>query len=134
MSMIKLPQRGAALWVAMLAATASFLFFAPAPALAHSFLVDATPSSKDHLDALPKTIKLKFGAGVEPAYSTLSLEAADGKVLAKGAVGKPETPRELTLDAPADLAPGRYVVRYRVLSQDGHIVEGNYEFFLDEKK
>jgi len=134
MSMRKLPQRGAALWVAMLAATASFFLFAPAPALAHSFLVDATPSSKDHLDALPKTIKLKFGAGVEPAYSTLSLEAADGKVLAKGAVGKPETPRELTLDAPADLAPGRYVVRYRVLSQDGHIVEGNYEFFLDEKK
>ena len=76
------------------------------------FLVDANPSSKDHIDALPKTIKLKFGAGVEPAYSTLSIETADGKVLAKGAVGKPETPRELTLDAPADLAPGRYVVRF----------------------
>ena len=49
-------------------------------------------------------------------------------------MGKPETPRELTLDAPADLAPGPYVVKYRVLSQDGHIVEGNYEFFLDAKK
>ena len=71
---------------------------------------------------------------MEPAYSTLSLESGDGKVLTKGAVGKPETPRELTLDAPADLAPGRYVVKYRVLSQDGHIVEGNYEFFLDAKK
>ncbi len=118
----------------MLTAMASLLLFAAAPALAHSFLVDATPSSKDHVDALPKTIKLKFGAGVEPAYSTLSIETSDGKVLAKGAVGKPETPRELTLDAPTDLAPGRYVVRYRVLSQDGHIVEGNYEFFLDEKK
>jgi methionine-rich copper-binding protein CopC len=134
MSMSKLAQRGAARRVGMMAAVASLLLFAAAPALAHSFLVDATPSSKDHLDVLPKTIKLKFGAGVEPAYSTLSIETADGKVLAKGAVGKPETPRELTLDAPADLAPGRYVVRYRVLSQDGHIVEGNYEFFLDEKK
>ena len=134
MSMSKLAQRGAARRVGMMAAVASLLLFAAAPALAHSFLVDATPSSKDHLDALPKTIKLKFGAGVEPAYSTLSLETGDGKVLAKGAVGKPEAPRELTLDAPADLAPGRYVVKYRVLSQDGHIVEGNYEFFLDEKK
>ena len=134
MSMRKLAQGGAAWRVGMMTAAASFFLFAAAPAMAHSFLVDATPSSKDHLDALPKTIKLKFGAGVEPAYSTLSIETADGKVLAKGAVGKPETPRELTLDAPADLAPGRYVVRYRVLSQDGHIVEGNYEFFLDEKK
>jgi copper resistance protein C len=134
MSMSKLAQNGAVRRVGMITAAASFLLLAAAPALAHSFLVDATPSSKDHLDALPKTIKLKFGAGVEPAYSSLSLESGDGKVLAKGAVGKPETPRELTLDAPADLAPGRYVVRYRVLSQDGHIVEGNYEFFLDEKK
>ena len=134
MSMIKLARRGSTWRVAALATTATFLVFAAAPALAHSFLIDANPSSKDHVDAMPKTIKLKFGAGVEPAYSTLSIEAPDGKMLAKGAVGKPETPRELTLDAPADLAPGRYVVRYRVLSQDGHIVEGNYEFFLDAKK
>ena len=134
MSMIKPARRGSSWRAAALATAATLLLFAAAPALAHSFLVDANPSSKDHVDAMPKTVKLKFGAGVEPAYSTLSIETGDGKVLSKGAVGKPETPRELTLDAPADLAPGRYVVRYRVLSQDGHIVEGNYEFFLDAKK
>jgi len=116
------------------AALAALLSLPGAPALAHSFLVDANPSSKDHVDAAPKTVKLKFGAGVEPAYSKLTIETGDGKVLASGAVGKPETPRELTLDAPADMPPGRYVVRYRVLSQDGHIVEGNYEFFIDAKK
>ncbi len=134
MSTTKLARSGSTGRRLALAAIATFLMGAAAPALAHSFLVDANPSSKDHVDALPKTIKLKFGAGVEPAYSTLSIETGDGKVLAKGAVGKPETPRELTLDAPADLAPGRYVIRFRVLSQDGHIVEGNYEFFLDAKK
>ena len=134
MSMTKLARSGSTWRAAAAATAATWLLFAAAPALAHSFLVDANPSSKDHVDAIPKTIKLKFGAGVEPAYSTLSIETSDGKVLAKGAVGKPETPRELTLDAPADLTPGRYVVRYRVLSQDGHIVEGNYEFFLDAKK
>jgi hypothetical protein len=96
---------------------------AGAPALAHSFLVDATP---------PKTIKLRFGGGVEPAYSKLTIETPDGKVLAQGGVGKPDSPRELTLDAP-DLPPARYIVRYRVLSTDGHIVEGNYEFTVDAK-
>ncbi len=102
------------------------------PSSAHSFLVDATPSSKDHVSVSPKTIKLRFGGGVEPAYSKLTIETPEGKVLAQGAVGKPDTPRELSLDAP-DLPPARYIVRYRVLSTDGHIVEGNFEFTVDPK-
>jgi copper resistance protein C len=28
----------------------------------------------------------------------------------------------------ANLAPGRYTVRYRVLSVDGHIVESSFDF------
>jgi copper resistance protein C len=104
-----------------------------APADAHSFLVDASPSAKDHVASAPKTIKLRFGAGVEPAYSKLTIETGDGKVLAQGAVGKPDNPRELTLNAPSELPPARYIVRYRVLSTDGHIVEGNYEFTVDGK-
>jgi methionine-rich copper-binding protein CopC len=105
---------------------------AGSPALAHSFLVEATPSSKDHVAATPKTIKLRFGGGVEPKYSKLTVEGADGKVLGEGSIGVPDKPRELSMDAP-DLAPGKYVVRYRVLSVDGHVVEGNYEFTVDPK-
>lgn len=112
---------------------AAALMLAAAPAAAHSFLVDATPSAKDHVESAPKTIKLRFGAGVEPAYSKVTIETTDGKVLAQGAVGKPQNPRELTLDAPAQMPPARYIVRYRVLSTDGHIVEGNYEFTVDAK-
>jgi copper resistance protein C len=121
-----------AAWRSAAAAVILGLSFSAAPAWAHSFLVDANPSSKDHVATTPKNVRLKFGGGVEPAYSKLTIESPDGKVLAQGAVGKPESPRELTLDAP-ELAPGRYIVRYRVLSTDGHIVEGNYEFTVDGK-
>lgn len=101
-------------------------------ALAHSFLVEATPSSKDHVATSPKTIKLRFGGGVEPKYSKLTVENADGKVLGEGSIGTPEKPRELSMNSP-ELTPGKYVVRYRVLSVDGHVVEGNYEFTVDPK-
>lgn len=114
---------GAALLAAIVSAS---------PALAHSFLVEATPSSKDHVDTSPKTIKLRFGGAVEPKYSKLTVEGADGKVLGEGSIGASDKPRELSMDSP-DLAPGKYVVRYRVLSVDGHIVEGNYEFTVDPK-
>lgn len=103
-----------------------------APARAHSFLVEATPSSKDHVATSPKTVKLRFGGGVEPKYSKLTIENAEGKVLGEGSIGVPDKPRELSMEAP-ELAPGKYVVRYRVLSTDGHIVEGNYEFTVDPK-
>ncbi|CCJ08988.1 copper resistance CopC family protein [Methylocystis sp. SC2] len=106
--------------------------FGTSAALAHSFLVDATPSSKEHVAAPPKTIKLRFGGGVEPPYSKITIETPDGKVLAQGNSGVPEKPRELSANAP-ELAPGKYIVRYRVLSTDGHIVEGNYEFTVDAK-
>ncbi|PWB83219.1 MAG: copper resistance protein CopC [Methylocystaceae bacterium] len=102
-----------------------------APAVAHSFLVDATPSSKDHVAAAPKAIKLRFGGGVEPSYSTITVEDAKGKIVAEGATGKPDTPRELVLDTPKLSGAGRHVVRYRVLSTDGHIAQGAYEFFVD---
>ena len=115
-----------------MAAAVAVLSLSAAPALAHSFLVEATPSSKDHVAQSPKTVKLRFGGGVEPAYSKLTLETPDGKVLGSGSIGRPETPRELSMDAP-DLGPGRYIVRFRVLSVDGHIVEGNYEFTVDPK-
>jgi methionine-rich copper-binding protein CopC len=101
-------------------------------AFAHSFLVDATPSSKEHVAGSPKTIKLRFGGGVEPPYSKITIETPDGKVLGEGNSGVPGKPRELTANSP-DLAPGKYIVRYRVLSSDGHIVEGNYEFTVDAK-
>ncbi|HEY8259990.1 MAG TPA: copper resistance CopC family protein [Methylosinus sp.] len=101
-----------------------------ATALAHSFLVDASPSAKDHVAASPKMVKLRFGGGVEAAYSTISILDSTGKVVVEGAKGLPEKPRELTLEAP-ELAVGSYVVKYRVLSSDGHIVEGKYEFTVD---
>lgn len=105
---------------------------AATPVFAHSFLVEATPSSKDHVATSPKTVKLRFGGGVEPKYSKLTVENSEGKVLGEGSIGTPDKPRELSMEAP-ELAPGKYVVRYRVLSTDGHVVEGNYEFTVDPK-
>jgi methionine-rich copper-binding protein CopC len=118
---------------ALLASAVVWTISLAAPAFAHSFLIDASPSAKEHVATSPKTLKLRFGSGVEPAYSKLTLQTADGKVLAEGAVGKPDNQRELTLDVSTDLAPARYIVKYRVLSTDGHIVEGNYEFTVDAK-
>jgi hypothetical protein len=49
------------------------LLASPAP----SFLVEATPSSKDHVTEPPKAVCLHFGSGVGPANSDLTIETWD---------------------------------------------------------
>jgi copper resistance protein C len=112
------------------AGLAAAICLSAATAFAHSFLVDASPSAKDHVATSPKLVKLRFGGGVEPAYSSISILDSTGKLVVEGAKGVQDKPRELTLDAP-ELAVGSYVVKFRVLSSDGHIVEGKYEFTVD---
>lgn len=118
--------------VAFLIAASMIAACVAAPARAHSFLVEATPSAKAVLETSPKLVKLRFGGGVEPKYSKLTVSDEKGKVLKEGANAASEKPRELSLDLP-ELGPGRYTVRFRVLSTDGHVVEGAYEFTVNLK-
>lgn len=106
----------------------ALLALAPVGASAHAVLVKSTPARRAVVAVSPPRVELTFNERLEPAYSTLSVWSAanarvdDGKV----ALG-PDDPRRLTLALPT-LAPGSYTVRFRVLSVDGHIVEGRVPF------
>ena len=73
-------------------------------------------------------VELTFNERLEAAYSTVSVWSSasarvdDGKIL----VG-PDDPRRLSVGLPG-LAPGIYTVKFRVLSVDGHLVEGTFPF------
>lgn len=121
-----------------LALASLFLLSAGSPARAHSFLTESTPAAKEHVSPPVKQIRLLFGGGVEIKYSKITLEldtgetdeGKEGKIVAEG--GRGGDVKEMFLDLPPDLAPGKYKVRYRVLSTDGHVVQGRYEFFIDK--
>jgi len=100
----------------------------PAVAGAHAVLVKSSPARRAVLTAPPSRVELVFNERLEPAYSTVSVWSAhdaridDGKVV----VG-PDDPRRLTVGV-LDVKTGSYVVKFRVLSVDGHIVEGTFPF------
>ena len=96
-------------------------------AQAHSTLVRALPAARSTVKAPPERVQLWFSERLEPAYSSASVWRADQRVDGGDAVLSPQDDRLLTVAVPA-LAPGTYVVRYRVLSVDGHVVEGNFSF------
>jgi copper resistance protein C len=100
----------------------------PATAGAHAVLIKSSPARRAILSVPPARVELTFNERLEPAYSTVSVWSAsaekvdDGKIV----VG-PEDPRRLTVGL-AGLAHGTYTVKFRVLSVDGHLVEGTYAF------
>jgi methionine-rich copper-binding protein CopC len=100
----------------------------PTEALAHAVLVKAVPAECSTLTAPPPRVELWFSERLEPAYSRASVtdEAGTRVDLGNAAVSR-EDPKRISLSLPS-LAPGRYTVRFRVLSVDGHVVESSLTF------
>ncbi len=80
----------------------------------------------------PAKIQLWFNERLEPRYSSLTLSSAEGKMVEIGKVEvSAEDPKQLT--AALKLLPaGRYVIKYRVLSVDGHIVQDQFPFTIKQ--
>ena len=101
---------------------------APGAALAHSQLVGSEPGRNATVTRVPERVKLWFSERIEPAYAQLSVWSEAGKQVDAGdAAVAPDDPALLSVSTPG-LGPGRYTVRFRVLSVDGHVVESSFGF------
>jgi hypothetical protein len=104
------------------------LLGAAAPAFAHSQLVGSAPADGANLDAGPPQISLTFNEDMPPGFDVVTVVGPDGKVWQNGEV----TTSGTTVSVPlAALGPaGHYQVAYRVVSADGHPVQGSTGFTL----
>ena len=100
----------------------------PVSAGAHAVLVKSSPARRATLAQPPSRVELTFNERLEPAYSTVSVAANDATRVDDGnVVVGPDDPRRLSVGL-APLKPGTYSVKFRVLSVDGHLVEGTFPF------
>ena len=79
-----------------------------AGAIAHAFLDHAAPAVGSTVQAAASEIKVWFTQEIEPAFSTIKVEDAKGKMVAKGdrAVGYSQPHADAIVLPP--LAPGTY--------------------------
>jgi methionine-rich copper-binding protein CopC len=106
----------------------------PALALAHAVLVKSVPAQRAALAEPPPRVELWFNERLEPAYSKASVTNEAGtQVDLRDVAVSAQDPRRLSLSLPA-LAPGRYTVRFRVLSVDGHVVESKLSFTVKDRR
>src|SRR4051794_28726810 len=101
------------------------LLGAPA-AQAHNQLVSTDPVADAVLPVMPDHLTLTFAEDVSPLGVALMVHRPDQAVVN---VGVPTTDGPVVTQAIAgDLPAGLYRVMYRVTSDDGHAVEGEYTF------
>lgn len=96
------------------------------PAQAHTDLVSSSPADGATLDAAPRELTFTFSEDLLPDFVTFvaSAEGVDGGELRVTGVDGPTA----TLAWPADAPGGEWRVDFRVVSQDGHPIEGGITF------
>jgi len=117
--------RALALLAVLLGTTAGMLVVGVEPARAHNILIRTSPVDGSTVARLPDVIVLTFN---EPGQ-------ADGTVIAvTGPDGNAGSGPALLVDSDLRQAvgpgspPGRYTVNWRVVSADGHPVDGTFTF------
>jgi copper resistance protein C len=97
---------------------------ATAVAHAHTHLTQSVPANGTEVPASPPNIVLKFSEATRLTALTLQGEKGAQQKLAP----LPSTPaEELTVKAP-QLTPGKYVVTWRAVGTDGHVMSGQLSF------
>ena len=101
------------------------------PAAAHAVLQRAEPRVDSTLKRAPEEIRLYFSERLEPAYSAVRVLNVQGmQVDRRDSRVDRANPALLRATLPA-LPPGAYTVRWRVLSIDADVTEGEFTFTVE---
>jgi copper resistance protein C len=104
------------------------LLLGAAPAFAHTRLESSDPADKSSVDTAPESVSLTFNEDISAEFASMSVVGPDGTNYATGAVS---TTGGQVSTAVSPLGPaGSYEIGYRVVSDDGHPVQGKVTFTL----
>jgi len=107
----------------------AFLLAAIAPrAEAHAFLDHAEPKVGGTVTNSPAEIKIWFTQNLEPAFSTLEVQDAQGKEVDKKDAYLDAKDKSLFLVSLPQLPAATYTVIWHAVSVDTHKTQGRFEF------
>ena len=104
-------------------------------AMAHADLVKSFPIANSTLTKAPKYVQLEFGEDLttlksKSANSIVILDSRAHKIATSKIVIKKGVAR---VEITGRLVSGKYTIKYRVVSADGHVLSDDYQFKLKLK-
>ena len=106
------------------------LFSATTLSFAHSVVSKSDPENGAHLSAAPERIEVSFSKPTRIIKASISHDEKGQEKLVLS-TKEPTTKISFT---PTPKDAGKYVVKWRALSQDGHVLKGSLEFSIGEPK
>lgn len=100
---------------------------AAGPASAHATLISSDPAEGEVLAAVPDAVTFTFDEPVTLSSGGVQVFDAAGAPVDSASVSRDTT---VTVDLPATLDDGTYVVTWRAVSADGHPVAGSLSFSI----
>ena len=114
---------------AICCALATAMTLSGGEALAHAQLLKADPRVGSTVKAAPARMWMKFSEVPRLMGTGVQLIGSKGPpILLQPLTADPKDVRAFFAPLPANLAPGRYQVRWRALSPDAHHTQGDFSF------
>ncbi|GAC1324379.1 MAG: copper resistance protein CopC [Mycobacteriales bacterium] len=126
------PAGGRVVAAVVLAAMSALLVALAPPAAAHSVLIASAPTGGAALSTPPAEVRLDFAGPVEISLSAIEVREASGRRVDVGRLrAAEESATKVAVDLEDSLPPGKYQVRWRAASTDGHPSTGRFSFAVD---
>jgi methionine-rich copper-binding protein CopC len=122
----------AALWIAAissaLVATAIAVLLPAMPAAAHTSLRTGNPAPDALIATSPASVTLDFTSTIDPSFATIVVTDSESQRVPLGTLTVAGPRSSVPVAQP--LPDGTYTVAYRVVSTDGHPIQGAYRFTI----
>jgi len=103
-------------------------FLVPPKALAHAKLIRARPNAFETLAETPASVELWFNERLEDEFNSIEVVDSAGRMVEEGHARVNPQDRTNLRARINTLPPGSYVVRWKILSVDGHTARGRFIF------
>jgi len=103
-------------------------FLVPPKALAHAKLIRSRPNAFETLAETPASVELWFNERLEDEFNSIEVVDVAGRMVEEGHPRVNPQDRTNLRARINTLPPGSYVVRWKILSVDGHTARGRFFF------
>ncbi|WHY93355.1 copper resistance protein CopC [Neobacillus cucumis] len=110
-----------------------FICLFPTISSAHAYIKKSTPVENEILEKSPSQVMIQFDETIQPEFNSIQVFDSDGKRVDKkdGRIN-PKKPSILESDLEKNLQNGTYRIEWKVVSNDGHPVQGVIPFQIGE--
>ena len=106
-----------------------FLFIYPSIASAHAYIIKSTPSENEIINQAPQKVTIEFDEEIQPSFNSIEVfDSTGNRVDQKNGHIDSNNPAIVISDLNDNLPDGTYRIQWRVVSSDGHPVQGVIPF------